>query len=144
MYPNYLDQGPFVSPPDGANCNSRPASASFRSTQAARGLGARSGTDLASPRAVLHVLEVQFHPKKKGKGAPIPVAQILFRGDRMEIRPLATADGLGLDQGDVLLKLHFLAEMTSPQSFERLRELRSDFWSFVEVEAANAERTGSG
>ncbi|HEY4188158.1 MAG TPA: hypothetical protein VGP07_23990 [Polyangia bacterium] len=33
----------------------------------------------------------------------------------------------------VLVKLQYLVELTSPDSFARLQTLRSQFWSFVDV-----------
>ncbi len=86
---------------------------------------------LVSPS--MRVLEARFHPRKKSGDPVIVVGRVYCAGRQARIEPAeseATASPVKLA---MLEKLRYLVGTMGRPLFERLRELRSDYWSFVEV-----------
>jgi hypothetical protein len=83
----------------------------------------------------MRVLEARFHPWKKARGPFVVVARVLCRRRRAVIQPApAGIDELSTArQGSMLQKLEYLVAGSGRDAFQRLRDLRSDFWSFVEI-----------
>jgi hypothetical protein len=77
------------------------------------------------------VLQARFHPLADDREI-IVVARVICAGDETRLEP-ATLTGLFAAPASVLLKLRYLVQRSAPDSFERLRALRSRFWSFVEI-----------
>jgi hypothetical protein len=84
----------------------------------------------------MRVLEARFHPRRRGKPDVLMVGYLVWRSDRR--RPLFEPAQASIPDA-VLSKLDYLIDLTEPGSFERLQALRSDFWSFVPIDA-NAPR----
>jgi len=89
----------------------------------------------------MRVLEARFHPWRKARGPFLVVGRVLCRRRRAVVEPAAT----GLEeraqprQETMLQKLEYLVGRSGPHAFQRLRELRSEFWSFVEIEKGGFE-----
>ena len=82
----------------------------------------------------LRVLEARFHPRQKTGGDFIVVGHVVWEGDRA--RPVVQPSSNLLTRGEpatLLSKLQYLVSINGQESFDRLRVLRSQFWSFVEV-----------
>ncbi len=81
----------------------------------------------------MRVLEARFHPRKKSGEPVIVVGRVYCEGRQARIEP-AEADAAGSPvRVAMLAKLRYLVGTLGRPIFERLRELRSDYWSFVEV-----------
>jgi hypothetical protein len=84
---------------------------------------------------VMRVLEARFHPWRKACGPFLVVGRVIFRHKQPEIQP--TPAGIEEQpeptEETMLQKLAYLVSRSRPDPFDRLRSLRSDFWSFVEV-----------
>jgi hypothetical protein len=81
----------------------------------------------------MRVLEARFHAGKKGSGF-IVVGHVVWDGERT--RPVVQPSTELLMRGEpatLLSKLQYLVSVNGRESFERLQVLRSQFWSFVEV-----------
>jgi hypothetical protein len=84
----------------------------------------------------MQVLEARFHPWRKAHGPFVVVGRIVCRRRRIEIEP----ESAGLEeqgtarQETMLQKLEYLVSRGGGDAYRRLRELESDFWSFVEVD----------
>jgi len=85
------------------------------------------------PQTVMRMLEARFHPRRKAVGEFIVVGHVVWGGE--STRPVVqAAAGLPRGKGATLLsKVQYLVSISACESFERLRALRSQFWSFVEV-----------
>ena len=82
----------------------------------------------------MRVLEARFHPQQKAGGDFIVVGHVVWEAERA--RPIVQPSRSLLARGEPatwLSKLQYLVSSNGPESFERLRVLRSQFWSFVEV-----------
>jgi hypothetical protein len=84
----------------------------------------------------MRVLEARFHPWRKARGPFVVVARVLCRRRRAVVEAaLAAADEPVIPlQETMLQKLEYLVARSGPDTFHRLQDLRSEFWSFVEVE----------
>jgi hypothetical protein len=84
----------------------------------------------------MRVLEARFHPWRKARGPFVVVGRILCRRRRAIVEPApATADEPPVDRQETILhKLEYLVARSGRDAFHRLMDLRSDFWSFVEVQ----------
>ncbi len=84
----------------------------------------------------MRVLEVRFHPHTKSVATSYVVARVWCGTGAAQIEPIrsAAAEEARLDAEAVLAKLRFLVDVSRPAPFEPLRKLRSDYWSFVEIE----------
>ncbi len=81
-------------------------------------------------------LEARFHPQTRSDPDCVVVARVRCRERSASIEPLdpdAATVSSRLDRVALLAKLHFLVEASLPRPFERLRELRSAYWSFTEL-----------
>jgi hypothetical protein len=89
----------------------------------------------------MRVLEARFHPWRKARGPFLVVGRVLCRRRRAVVRP--APPGLEEEapprQETMLQKLEYLVGRSGPDAFHRLRDLRSEFWSFVEVEEGRSE-----
>jgi hypothetical protein len=81
------------------------------------------------------ILEARFHPRRKAGGPWIVVGRVCCRGDdvRIEAACVDPRDEPGGATLTMLEKLRYLVGASLPKPFERLRQLRSEFWSFVEI-----------
>jgi hypothetical protein len=93
----------------------------------------RAGTTLALLARAMRVLEARFHPWRKARGPFLVVARVVCRRRRAVVEP--TVSGLeDRSPSTMLQKLEYLVARSGPDTFDRLRQLRSDFWSFVEID----------
>ena len=76
------------------------------------------------------LLEARFHPKKKDGDAVVVVGRVRCEGRHAVIEPLAS--------GEMFEKLCYLVRQSEPEPYERLRSLRSEFWSFVEIQGRSS------
>jgi hypothetical protein len=89
---------------------------------------------LLSFRAV-RALEARFHPSKRTAEAFIVVGRVVFSGGRRSIEPPdPVRRGTTLPSGVMLEKLEYLVGAGGGRPYESLRDLRSDYWSFVEID----------
>jgi hypothetical protein len=84
----------------------------------------------------MRVLEARFHPGRGDEHEFVVVARVVWRrdggADLPTLEPSASlADSAAL--GTMLLKLQFLVTRAAPDTFARLKALKSQFWSFVDV-----------
>jgi hypothetical protein len=84
----------------------------------------------------MRVLEARFHPWRKARGPFVVVARVLCRRRRavVEAAPAGADEPAAHSQQTMLQKLEYLVARSGRDTFHRLQDLRSDFWSFVEVE----------
>jgi hypothetical protein len=78
----------------------------------------------------MRVLEARFHPWRKARGPFVVVARILCHGRRGAIVEPSAASSR---QETMVQKLEYLVSRSGRDTFHRLLDLRSDFWSFVEI-----------
>ena len=89
----------------------------------------------------MNVLEARFHSPNWDKGSFIVVGHVVWDGEREWPVVQPSAELLMRDEPATLLsKLQYLVSVNGPEAFQRLKVLRSQFWSFVEVKSV----TGSG
>lgn len=82
----------------------------------------------------MRVLEARFHPQ--GSAEYVVVGRLVWRRpSELDLPTLEPAPELTskADAATTLSKLRYLITATAPGSFERLQNLRSRFWSFVEA-----------
>ena len=82
----------------------------------------------------MRMLEARFHPRRRGQPDFIMVGYLVWRDERRRERPVFEPARAAVPD-PVLSKLQYLIDMTEPGSFERLQALRSEFWSFVPIQA---------
>lgn len=89
----------------------------------------------------MRVLEARFHPQSKKSGSPIAVARVVCDRERTRVEPFDLRLGRvhPFDVEALLKKLAFLVESARPRPYEQLTTLRSQFWSFAEVSAGDAD-----
>jgi hypothetical protein len=81
------------------------------------------------------VLEARFHPWRKARGPFVVVGRILCRRRRALVLPAPAADeSEGARHETMVHKLEYLVARCGRDTFHRLLDLPSDFWSFVEVQ----------
>jgi hypothetical protein len=84
----------------------------------------------------MRVLEARFHPGRSDEGAFIVVAHVVWdedgAGGRPSVQPALSLIGSGTP-ATMLAKLQYLVSSSAPETFTRLKALKSQFWSFVEV-----------
>ena len=93
----------------------------------------------------MRVLEVRFRPEID---EPLLIVGHLVWLDEVDgepalLRPAPSLDGTASSEAFVA-KLQYLVSSTAPDCFERLQQLRSRFWSFVEVPPAVLKTEASG
>jgi hypothetical protein len=83
----------------------------------------------------MRVLEARFHPCRKARGPFVVVGRIFCRRARAVVEPApAGADEPPVPRQETMLqKLEYLVARSGRDTFRRLLDLRSDFWSFVDV-----------
>lgn len=85
-------------------------------------------------RMVMRMLEARFHPQRKAVGDFIVVGHVVWKSERARPVVQASTELLTLrEQATLLSKVHYLVSISARESFERLQDLRSQFWSFVEI-----------
>jgi hypothetical protein len=82
------------------------------------------------------VLLARFHPFADDSQIVV-VGRVICVGTEAWLDPASLA-GLFAAPASMILKLRYLIERSAPEPFERLRGLRSQFWSFVDVTNAGA------
>jgi hypothetical protein len=91
----------------------------------------------------MRVLEARFYPERKTKADFIVVGSLVWNDrrphDRPQVQPASNATSAPL-----LSKLLYLLNLTTPDSFDQLQSLRSEFWSFVEIGEEATHRSASG
>jgi hypothetical protein len=83
----------------------------------------------------MRVLEARFHPPRSGQDYFILVAHVVWEKDSdgpPSIRPVRSLWALGAP-ATMLSKLQFLVVNSGPETFTRLKGLRSEAWSFVDI-----------
>jgi hypothetical protein len=82
----------------------------------------------------MRVLEARFHTGTKGSGEFIVVGHVVWDGEHAGpvVQP-STELLMRSEPATVLSKLQYLVSLNGRESFDRLQVLRSQFWSFVEV-----------
>jgi hypothetical protein len=82
----------------------------------------------------MRVLEARFHSRNRGEDQIIVVAHVVWDRDRdrpsVQLSPSLMATTA---PATMLAKLQFLVESSAPETFNRLKALKSQFWSFVDV-----------
>jgi len=90
----------------------------------------------------MRVLEARFHPRKRVGGAFFVVGRVYCnaRSARIEAAVNVRENGQ-MDQATsaMLEKLDYLVRASAPRSFDYLSKLRSDYWSFVEIENGHTQ-----
>jgi hypothetical protein len=81
------------------------------------------------------LLEARFHPHRKDGNDVLVVGRIRCSGSRATIESVTHSNGAGDPAVDAMIeKLQYLVRTSGTPPFERLLALRSEFWSFVEIE----------
>lgn len=90
----------------------------------------------------MKVLEARFFPLSKSLGPPVAIAEVVCDGPEATVRPLDIAKvGVGPFKGEALMtRLKLLIGSSVSDPYEGLTGLRSEYWSFVEV---NPDRSRS-
>lgn len=85
----------------------------------------------------MRTLEARFHPGDQLDGSGIVVGRVHCGRGKATVEPQpGPPDRAAADT--MLRKLQYLVDICAPTPFERLRQLRSRYWSFVEVTASAA------
>ena len=98
------------------------------------------------PHQSMRVLEARFHPQKRDRGPAVVVGRVYCEGSQVHVQPA----GADADPGPIPAcsameeKLRYLVRITGKPIFQHLRELRSDYWSFVEVDAEQGRPAADG
>jgi len=79
------------------------------------------------------VLEARFRPNRGDDSRFIVVGRVLWSSPADVHSVVEPAPNLPWAT-TLLVKLRYLVALMSPNAFERLKGLQSQFWSFVEVE----------
>ncbi|HVU52212.1 MAG TPA: hypothetical protein VHL80_16050 [Polyangia bacterium] len=90
----------------------------------------------------MRVLEARFHPQPRSAEEEfIVVAHVVWDRDRdrPSVQPSPSLMG-SVAPATMLAKLQFLVESSAPEAFSRLKALKSQFWSFVDVTPPGAAR----
>ena len=77
------------------------------------------------------ILLARFHPLADDSQIVV-VGRIICDGGNARL-DAATLTGVFSAPASLLIKLRYLIERAAPDPFERLRKLRSQFWSFVDI-----------
>jgi hypothetical protein len=91
----------------------------------------------------MRVLEARFHPRRKDRPDFVMVGYLIWRSDRPRALPVFEP-ALPSPPDPVVSKVRYLVVVTHPDSFERLQSLRSQFWSFVPVQADDRRTQSQG
>lgn len=87
------------------------------------------------------MLEARFHPYRRGDQRYIVAGWVIFEGGFPPVvlaaAPAAESTSLAESRA-LLLKVRYLVDITAAASLAGLRELRSSFWSFVDVPESQA------
>ncbi len=81
--------------------------------------------------AAVKVLLARFHPLADDSQIVV-VGRVICDGGTARL-DAATLTGVFSAPASLLIKLRYLIERAAPEPFDRLRKLRSQFWSFVDV-----------
>ncbi|HEX3695798.1 MAG TPA: hypothetical protein VH374_10445 [Polyangia bacterium] len=100
-------------------------------------LAVRELRPLAANR--MRILEARFHPDAQLTGEGIVVGRVRCTGGKatVEAQPGVATSG---PPATMLHKLQYLVSICVPGPFDRLRRLRSRYWSFVEIAPPGAEK----
>jgi hypothetical protein len=79
----------------------------------------------------MRVLEARFHPRKRGGEKVIVVGRVYCENGRAGVKAAQAGSSA---RSAMQEKLEFLVRTIGRPVFERLRELKSDYWSFVEID----------
>jgi hypothetical protein len=84
----------------------------------------------------MRVLEARFHPWRKAQGPFLVVGHVVCDRRKVTIAPSISGheESHAAPEETMLQKLAYLVGRSGPDAFRRLKHLRSEFWSFVEVE----------
>jgi hypothetical protein len=83
----------------------------------------------------MKLLEARFHPQSKGKSDQVTVAKVKCEGDKAFLEPVSFPQSAiaPFDPAALLSRLSMLVASTTPRPYEELTEMKSEFWSFIEV-----------
>jgi hypothetical protein len=85
----------------------------------------------------MRVLEVRFYPQKKAGKSFLIVGRVYCEGRKATIEAASNVrkvEPAAAGAAAMLEKLDYLVRESAPHPFDQLSELRSDYWSFVEVD----------
>jgi hypothetical protein len=88
------------------------------------------------PHPAMRVLEARFYPRPAADGEFVVVAYVVWKRDGGADLPTVQPSAELIDSAalaTMLLKLEFLVTHAAPDAFTRLKTLKSQFWSFVDV-----------
>ena len=87
----------------------------------------------------MYVLEARFHPDSRARHRFVVVGRVICEQNRASIERVEVAPQLvkPFDAGKLHEKLDFLVMSGVGDPFRALTQLRSGFWSFVEIKAHN-------
>jgi hypothetical protein len=83
------------------------------------------------------VLEARFFPESKKGRASVAVARVVCEGARATVEALdvPTKSVEPFSSDALISRLNLLVASAAPRPYEELTDLRSEFWSFVDVDA---------
>jgi hypothetical protein len=89
----------------------------------------------------MRVLEARFHPWRRARGPFVVVGRVLCRRRRAVVEPApAVVESAAQARRETMLqKLEYLVAHSGRNAFQRLTELRSEFWSFVDISNGGIE-----
>jgi hypothetical protein len=84
----------------------------------------------------MRVLEARFHPQS-ARNDFVVIAHVVWQGDVVrDVPKLEPTESLRVfgAPSTMLAKLSFLVATSMPEAFTRLQSLKSQYWSFVEID----------
>ena len=102
--------------------------------RASASVGRRRGTDIA-PAVPVRILEARFHPGSKSGSGFVVVGRVFCDQHPISIERIAIAPGTTepFDAARLYDKLEFLVISVARDPYRELLELRSGFWSLVQL-----------
>jgi hypothetical protein len=96
----------------------------------------RPGTILAGVDRPMKVLEARFHPHSKGGGTHVTVARVLCDGQQATVEAVSFPSRRiePFEATAIFDRLNRLVGSAAPRPYTELTQLRSEFWTFVDVD----------
>lgn len=94
-----------------------------------------------APGVPVKILEARFHPASKSGRGFVVVGRVLCEQHPASIERAAIAPGAAkpFDAARLYDKLEFLVMSVARNTYRELLELRSGFWSFVELPSSDGD-----
>jgi hypothetical protein len=83
----------------------------------------------------MRVLEARFHPRRKDESEFVVVGRLVWSKAEQSERPIFQPSRASSVPDATAIKLRYFLAMTAPDCFHGLQNLRSEYWSFVEIPA---------